>query len=44
MGGPGAAHVAIAKRTIDAHGGRIHAEPGPRAGMTMHVELPLESA
>src|SRR5262249_46845692 len=36
--------LAIAKRTVDAHGGRIAAVPGPGAGLVVQVELPLAFA
>jgi signal transduction histidine kinase len=33
--------LAIVKRTIEAHGGRIHAERVPEAGLAFRIELPL---
>ena len=33
--------LSIARTLVEAHGGRIQAQPGPEAGMIFRVELPL---
>ncbi len=36
--------LAIVKRTVEAHGGRVTAEPGREAGLAVTIELPLGDA
>ncbi len=36
--------LAIVKRTVEAHGGRVEAQPGAGAGLLLRVELPAAAA